>query len=140
MTTASEPFKAGWALQKPRGSGVRFPERVKQYLQSCFDIGVRTGRKADPAQVSMDMRNAKTADGKRVFSRDEWLTKVQIKGFFSRLAAAKRKRMTGECLVEAYPDEADDELLKEEETGGKEKGGGSTGSSLPNSSQASNPL
>ena len=49
-TTASEPLKAGWALQKPRGSGTRFSERVKQYLQSCFDLGVQTGRKADPAR------------------------------------------------------------------------------------------
>lgn len=82
LTAASEPFKAGWALQKPRGSGSRFSERVRQYLQSCFDLGVRTGRKADPAQVSADMRNVKTADGQRAFSREEWLTKVQIKGFF----------------------------------------------------------
>ena len=66
-TTASEPLKAGWALQKPRGSGTRFSERVKQYLQSCFDLGVQTGRKADPALVSADMRTAKTADGQRVF-------------------------------------------------------------------------
>ncbi|CAB4009561.1 zinc finger MYM-type 2-like [Paramuricea clavata] len=90
VTTASEPRKSGWALQKPIGSGTLFSERVKQYLQSCFYIGVRTGRKADPAQVSVDMRNDKIADGQRAFSREEWLTKVQIKGFFSRLAAAQR--------------------------------------------------
>jgi hypothetical protein len=78
VTTASEPLRAGWALQKPRGSGTRFSERVKQYLQSCFDVGVRTGRKADPVQVSVDMRNVKTADGQRAFSREESLTKVQI--------------------------------------------------------------
>ena len=114
-TTASEPLKAGWALQKPRGSGTRFSERVKQYLQSCFDLGVKTGRKADPAQVSADMRTVKTANGQRVFSREEWLTKIQIKGFFSRLAAAQRKRTAGECSAGADTTvEEDEELLQEE--------------------------
>lgn len=118
VTTASEPpppLKAGWALQEPRGSGNRFSERVKQYLQSCFDLGVQTGKKADPAQVSADMRIVKTADGQRAFSREEWLTKVQIKGFFSRLAAAQKKRTTGESFAGACPaDEDDEELLQEE--------------------------
>ena len=115
VTTASEPLNAGWALQKPRGSGIRFSESVKQYLQSYFDLGVRTGRKADPAQVSADMRNVKTTDGQREFSREEWLTKVQIKGFFSRLAAAQRKRTTVESSAGTYSaDEGDEELLEEE--------------------------
>ena len=115
-TTASEPLKAGgWALQKLRGSGTRFSERVKQYLQSCFDLGVQTGRKADPAQVSADMRTVKTADGQRVFSPEEWLTKFQIKGFFSRLAAAQRKRTTGKCSAGAdTTEEEDEELLQKE--------------------------
>ena len=37
------------------------------------------------------MRNAKTVDNQRMFTRDEWLTKTQIKGFFSRLASSRRK-------------------------------------------------
>ena len=76
---------------------------------------MQTGRKADPAQVSVDMRNVKTADGQQAFSREEWLTKVQIKGFFSRLAAAQRKRTMGESSAEAHPaDKGDEELLQEE--------------------------
>ncbi len=37
------------------------------------------------------MRNAKTVDNQRMFTRDEWLTKTQIKDLFSRLASSRRK-------------------------------------------------
>ena len=40
------------------------------------------------------MRSAKSQDGTRKFSREEWLTKVQVKAFFSRLASAQRKQVT----------------------------------------------
>ena len=44
----SEVCKMGWALQKTRGSGTRFTEKVKEYLSSRFQTSERTGRKADP--------------------------------------------------------------------------------------------
>ena len=44
----SEVCKMGWALQKTRGSGTRFTEKVKEYLSSSFQTSERTGRKADP--------------------------------------------------------------------------------------------
>jgi hypothetical protein len=37
------------------------------------------------------MRSAREHDGERRFKRDEWLTKTQIQGVFSRLAKARRK-------------------------------------------------
>ena len=86
--------EVGWALQKPRGSGTRFSENVKSYLQFSFSVGVETGRKSDPGQVLADMRIAKNPDGTRKFSRDEWLTKIQVQAFFSRLAAAQRRQLT----------------------------------------------
>ena len=55
----SEVCKMGWALQKTRGSGTRFTEKVKEYLSSRFQTGERTGRKADPAQVASEMREAR---------------------------------------------------------------------------------
>ncbi len=68
------------------------------------------------------MRNVKTTDGQREFSREERLTKVQIKGVFSRLAAAQRKRTTGESSAVTYPaEEGDDELHGEELARLKEK-------------------
>ena len=100
-TTATrvESSEAGWALQKPRGSGTRFSENVKSYLQDRFDVGVQTGRKSDPVQVSADMKSPKSQDGTRKFSREEWLTKVQVQAFFSRLAAAQRRQVTQRHVV-----------------------------------------
>ncbi|CAB3981545.1 Hypothetical predicted protein [Paramuricea clavata] len=61
------------------------------------------------------MRNIKTADGQQAFSQEEWLAKVQIKGFFFHLATVQRKRMTGESSAGAHPeDEGDEELLQDE--------------------------
>ena len=94
IATQVESSEVGWALQKPRGSGTRFSENVKSYLQSRFSVGVETGRKSDPGQVSADMRIAKNPDGTRKFSRDEWLTKIQVQVFFSWLAAAQRRQLT----------------------------------------------
>ena len=80
-----ESSEAEWALQKPTGSGTRLLENGKSYLQSRFSVGVETGRKCDPGQVSADMRIARNPDGTRKFSRDEWLTKIQVQAFFSDL-------------------------------------------------------
>ena len=81
----------GWALHKIRGGGTQFSQNVQDYLTSKFDFGKKTGQKCDADQVAKDMRNAKTVDNQRMFTRDEWLTKTQIKGFFSRLASSRRK-------------------------------------------------
>ena len=101
---------AGWALQKPRGSGQRFSENVKSYLQGRFNVGVQTGRKCDPGQVSVEMRTAKQHDGTRRFSRAEWLTKVQEQSFFSRFAATRQKKQ----VSIATAGENEDEQLEQE--------------------------
>ena len=43
----------------------------------------------------MDMRNARTEENKRLFSREEWLTRNQVQSYFSRLSALKRKQLSG---------------------------------------------
>ena len=43
------------------------------------------------------------------FSQGEWLTKTQVQGFFSRLAASKRKQSNKEIAPEDALAEADDE-------------------------------
>ena len=114
------PESRGWALQKPRGGGARFSANVKTYLQSRFDTGELTGRKADPNQVSKEMRVARNLDGTRKFNREEWLTKTQIQSFFSRLAAKKRKRKTdgqGNALEGDDPQGENEEQLLEDEIG-----------------------
>ena len=52
------------------------------------------------------MREARNTDDKRMFSRAEWLLKVQIQAFFSRIFA-KRKQSSSK---ESSRDNADDEL------------------------------
>ena len=76
-SATSFSFPIGWALQKPRTGGTRYSSQVKDYLKARFDAGEESGCKADPGQVSLDMRNARTEDNKR-FSRGEWLTRSQI--------------------------------------------------------------
>jgi Arf-GAP/Rho-GAP domain/ANK repeat/PH domain-containing protein 3 len=88
----SSALPMGWALHAP-ASKSRFPDCVKLYLKAKFDLGERTGEKADSQQVALDMRNARNEDGDRLFQRDQWLTKNQVKGFFSRLAVARRKNV-----------------------------------------------
>ena len=106
--TATEDglLKMGWALHKPRGGQTRFSPKVRAYLQKKFEIGLGRGRKEEPSQVANDMRKARNADGTRMFGRTEWLSKLQIQGFFSRMSA-KRKQST---LKEFSTDEEDDEI------------------------------
>ena len=57
-----------------------------------FDQGEQSGLKADPQQVSNDMCKTRDEQNRRLFERDEWLTKSQVQGFFSRLAASRRRQ------------------------------------------------
>ena len=65
---------------------------MKKYLVAKFDLGERTGHKADPA---------KDERGERLFTREEWLKKQQIKGFFSRLAKKRRKEQPRQIQTSA---------------------------------------
>ena len=60
------------------------------------------------------MRKVKGENGERLFSREEWLTKAQIQGFFSRLSSSRRRR-AGPSLSTAVEDKSDEELIDEEE-------------------------
>ena len=87
----AQPLQMGWAISKTHSGSTRFSPRVKAYLTGKFEIGEQTGRKADPAQVKKDKRNAQKPSNERLFSSKEWLTKSQIQSFLSRLAVSRRK-------------------------------------------------
>ena len=125
--TATEDgfLKMGWALHKPRGGQTRFSDKVRVYLQKKFETGLERSRKEEPSQVASDMRKARNADGTRMFDRTEWLSKLQIQGFFSRMSA-KRKQSTlkefsideedgevDDCAAEEYACQDDEQLEKE---------------------------
>ena len=84
-------LQLGWALHKARNQGVRFPAEVRQYLTTKFDLGERTGNKADPGKVAADMRTARRPDGYRIFDRKDWLTKSQVQGFFFETSGHMKK-------------------------------------------------
>ena len=94
-------LEMGWALHKPRGGHTRFSDKVCMYLQKSLrlDLG-EEGRN--------NLRKEQMICGKfrRMFSRTEWLSKLQIQGFFSRMSA-RRKQST---LKEFCRDEDDDNL------------------------------
>ena len=65
------------------------------------------------------MRKARDEQNNRLFDREQWLTKSQVQGFFSRLAATRRRHQPnpqideyGELLLE--DEEADRQQLIEE--------------------------
>ena len=67
----------------------RLSESQKQNLTEVFQIGERTGHKADPSNVSKSMRKARNADGSFKFGAASYLTSQQVASFFSRLAAKR---------------------------------------------------
>ena len=81
-----------WARGKPRPGGVRFSKKVRMYLTAKFEVGEGTGRNADPEQVALSMRSARNKHKERLFEREEWLTKTQITGYFSRLSSRQSSR------------------------------------------------
>ena len=65
--TTQQVLQKGWALKVPKRE-TRFPDKVKNYLQEKFGIGNATGHKADPVQVSIDMRCARDELARRLFA------------------------------------------------------------------------
>ena len=62
----------GWALKatkKRPGLG----EKVKAYLVEKFEVGERSGTKADPLSVSREMKFLKGDNGKLMFTHEEWI-------------------------------------------------------------------
>ena len=98
----------GWALAKARSGSSQFSEKVKDYLTKKFNIGEKTEQKVSAEQVAKDMCNARTHDNRRLFGREDWLTKLQVQGFFSRLASARRKQGWHEADTSEEDDEGDE--------------------------------
>ncbi|KAL9970005.1 hypothetical protein ACROYT_G022307 [Oculina patagonica] len=106
----------GWALPKIRSGATKFSDKVRDYLTAKFDLGEKTGQKEDAEQVAKDMRSARTVDNERMFSREDWLSKTQVQGFFSRLGSKRRKQASkGSSHCEEEDDEDDEEDEAEQE-------------------------
>ena len=105
----------GWALKSTTATRKNLTVTQKTYHTEVFKEGERTGQKADPAHISKAMRRAKHSDGSSIFEKDDFLTPLQIAGFFSRLTA-KKTYSTGSEDVEIHEanNEKDIQELTEE--------------------------
>ena len=79
----------GWALQSAGVQRKNLTVAQKNYPTEVFQVGERTRQKADPTSVSKAMRRVKHSDGSNIFDKCDYLTPLQIAGFFSRLSAKK---------------------------------------------------
>ena len=78
VNSTNSRLSIGWALNKGRTGGVRFSENVRRYLTTRFEMGERTGKKANSEEIERQMRNARNERNERLFQREEWPTKTQI--------------------------------------------------------------
>jgi len=76
---------------------LRMSEQVKEFLTEKFNIGAKSGQKADPGQVSKAMRYLRNKDGALLFSPDEWKSAKQVASFFKQTISAAKEGYTGEC-------------------------------------------
>ena len=98
----------GWAL-KGLKKHQKVTHGVRSYLIEKCETGNKTGRKADPAQVSKEMRFLKRDDGDLMFTSSEWKTTRQIASYFSRLAAKQKQAKRRSHLPVADPMQSNQE-------------------------------
>jgi len=79
----------GRALKTIQSRCTKFTDKQRQYLNAKFQIGERTGNKADPTDVSKATRTAKDSNEERLFGFDDFLTSQQVSSYFSRLAVSE---------------------------------------------------
>ena len=100
----------GWAMKRAK-AGVRFPQEVKEFLNRIFLKGEETGQKANPLEVSSQLRKIRTPNGEKRFKRSEWLTVQQVTSYFSRLSVLHK---SGRIVENEDDDDAEDvAMLKE---------------------------
>lgn len=99
----------GWAMKRAK-AGVRFSQDVKEFLNRIFLKGEETGQKANPSEVSSQLRKIRTPNGQKRFKRSEWLTVQQITSYVSRLSVLQKSGR----MVENEDDDAEDVTMFEE--------------------------
>ena len=94
----SEGF-AGWESAKPRP---RFNSKQKRYLEEKFQHGETTRVKANPEDVSTELRCLRDENGKRIFNVEEFLHPPKICSFFSRVAPKRRDATDSDHEAEEF--------------------------------------
>ncbi|KAK3741481.1 hypothetical protein QZH41_002268 [Actinostola sp. cb2023] len=75
-------------------------DKAKAFLVDKFDQGTRSGLKADPIQISKEMKLIKDSTETLMFAPEEWRTGQQISQLFSRLAAAQKQHQSDEDIAD----------------------------------------
>ncbi|KAK3709231.1 hypothetical protein QZH41_015435, partial [Actinostola sp. cb2023] len=88
-----------WALKRTKKAS-RMTDKAKAFLVDKFDQGTRSGLKADPIQISKEMKLIKDSTEKLMFTPEEWRTGQQISQLFSRLAAAQKQHQSDEDIAD----------------------------------------
>ena len=109
LADAGPTLMMRWALKSAMLKRKNFTTDQKAYLTEVFLAGERSGQIADHCSTSKAMRRAKHEDGSRIFNKSDFLTPLQISGFFSHLT--KKKNYTTE-----KSDDENVEMYDEQET------------------------
>ena len=103
----------GWALQTIQSRRTKFTDKQRQYLNAKFQIGERTGNKADPTDVSKATRTAKDSNEERLFGYDDFLMSQQVSSYLSRLAAKQSVEVDHPDSEEETPGEDIQSVLRD---------------------------
>ena len=98
-------LQMGWALKTARKKTM-FSEKQKNYFTEQFVIGEESGKKADPKQVSQDMRKVRSESGVRLFS---WKRCLFISAGVRLLHSLGRKIRKASPTEAEKPESDDDE-------------------------------
>ena len=106
VSADSPSLEEGWALKKAKKS-TRFSERVRSFLQDTFFQGEQTGVKANPADIASKMQSLRSATGNKLFTKEEWLSAIQVARYFSRLSALNKRGVLKRNVSASQEEEED---------------------------------
>ena len=92
----------GWACRESAMPRHRFNSKQRRYLEEKFKHGETKGIKANPDDVSKEMRCLRDQSGKRIFTVKEFLRPQQITSFFSRMACKRRDATDSDDEAEEF--------------------------------------
>ena len=92
----------GWACRESAMPRHWFNSKQRRYLEEKFKHGEPTRSKANPDDVSKEMRCLRDQSGKRIFTVKEFLRPQQITSFFSRMACKRRDATDSDNEAEEF--------------------------------------
>ena len=82
-------------------------------MQDTFFHGEQTGDKANPADIASKMKSLRSANGNKLFSKEEWLSTLQVARYFSRLSALNKRGVLKQNVSVSQEEEEDLDYISE---------------------------